>query len=178
MWFNPAEITKIAKPPNATLATIATYPAKGNAECPKVAEVAKVATTHELKNAPLHDLDREWIDEPWAIAPAKTMPTVKAADLIYTLQLGGFVFSLVDDGLRVEPFGKLTLATKNLISENEAAVIAELRQQAGQDVPQRICVVPVAPTQPAALPGALPAHAAYSADAGIDRAARPNHTLK
>jgi hypothetical protein len=177
MWFNPAEITKIAKPPNATLATIATYPAKGNAECPKVAEVAKVATPHELKNAPLHDLDREWIDEPWAIALAETiaetMPTVKAADLIYTLQLGGFVFSLVDDGLRVEPFGKLTLATKNLISENEAAVIAELRQQAGQDVPQRICVVPVAPTTPAALWDALLAQTAPPADAaGIDCAAR------
>ena len=55
MWFNPAEITKIAKPPLATLATLATYLAKGNAECPKVAEVAKVATTHDAEVAPLHE---------------------------------------------------------------------------------------------------------------------------
>ena len=127
MWFNPAEITKIAKPPIATLATLATYHAKGNAECSKVAEVAKVATTHDSEIAPLHEPAMELIAEPGVIATAETMPTVRAADLIYTLQLGGFVFSLVDDGLRVEPVGKLTLATKSLISENEAAVIAELR---------------------------------------------------
>ncbi len=133
MWFNPSEISKIAKPPIATLATLATYHAKGNAEDSKVAEVAKVATTHDSKIAPRHEPAMESIAESGAIATAETMPTVKAADLIYTLQLGGFVFSLVDDGLRVEPVGKLTLATKNLISEYESAIIAELRQQAGQD---------------------------------------------
>jgi len=128
MWFNPAEITKIAKPPVATLATIETFHPKGNAECSKVAEVAKVATTHDSKIAPLHEPAMECIAEPGAIAPVETTLKVKAADLIYTLQLGDFVFSLVDDGLRVEPVGKLTLATKNLISENESAIIAELRQ--------------------------------------------------
>lgn len=63
MWFNPAEITKIAKPPLATLATSATYHAKGNAECSKVAEVAKVATTHDSKIAPLHEPSIELIAE-------------------------------------------------------------------------------------------------------------------
>lgn len=173
MWFNPAEITKIAKPPIATLATIETFHPKGNAEDSKVAEVAKVATTHDSKIAPLHELAMELIAEPGAIATVETMPPVKAADLIYTLQLGGFVFSLVDDGLlRVEPVGKLTLATKNLISENESAIIAELRQQAGLDAPQRVRDIPVTPTPPAALRDALPAQTAHLADAGIDRAAR------
>lgn len=172
MWFNPAEITKIAKPPVATLATLETFHPKGNAVCPKVAEVAKVATTHDSKIAPLHEPAIELIAEPGAIATVETMPPVKAADLIYTLQLGGFVFSLVDDGLRVEPVGKLTLATKNLISENESAIIEELRQQAGQDAPQRARDVPVTPTPPAALRDALLAQTAHLADAGIDRAAR------
>lgn len=172
MWFNPAEITKIAKPPIATLATLATYHANGNAECQKVAEVAKVATTHDFEIAPVHELAMELIADPGAITTVETMPTVKAAALIYTLQLGGFVFSLIDDGLRVEPVGKLTLATKNLISENESAIIAELRQQAGQDAPQRVRDILVTPTQHAALPDALLAQAAHLADAGIDHAVR------
>ena len=75
MWFNPAEITKFAKPPAATLATLATYHPQSNAECPKVAEVAKVATTHDSKIAPLHDLTMEWITKPDAIVadPVETM---------------------------------------------------------------------------------------------------------
>ncbi len=64
MWFNPAEITKFAKPPAATLATLATYHPQSNAECPKVAEVA---TTHDSKIAPLHDLAMERFAKPDAI---------------------------------------------------------------------------------------------------------------
>ena len=51
MWFNPAEITKLAKPPVETLATLATFQSKIHAEPPKVAEVAKVATPLEVKTA-------------------------------------------------------------------------------------------------------------------------------
>lgn len=49
MWFNPAEITKIAKPPVATLATSATFQPESTAEYPRVAEVAIVATAHDSK---------------------------------------------------------------------------------------------------------------------------------
>ena len=58
MWFNPAEITKIAKPP---IATLATYHATGNVECSKVAEVAKVATTLDsiITQLSLQDRQRE-----------------------------------------------------------------------------------------------------------------------
>ena len=55
-------------------------------------------------------------------------PIVKAADLIYTLQLGGFEFSLIDDRLSIEPYEKLTIATKELINQNDSAIIAELRR--------------------------------------------------
>jgi hypothetical protein len=44
MWFNPSEITKNKSAPVATPATLATFQSKNNAECSKVAEVAKVAT--------------------------------------------------------------------------------------------------------------------------------------
>lgn len=63
--------------------------------------------------------------------------------------MGGFVVSLVDDGLRVEQVDKLTLATKKLISENESAIIAVLRQWAEQKVTQRVCDVPVTSCLPA-----------------------------
>lgn len=71
MWFNPAEIKKIGKPPIATLANLATYYAKGNTECSKVAEVAEVATTHDSKIAPLHEPAMELIAEPGVIAELK-----------------------------------------------------------------------------------------------------------
>lgn len=58
----------------------------------------------------------------------ETMPMVKAADLIYTLQLGGFEFSLIDDRLSIEPYEKLNIATKELINQNDSAIIAELRR--------------------------------------------------
>ena len=64
MWFDPAEITKIAKPPVATIETIETIHPKSNAECSKVAEVAKVATVNvataiESKPETLQDRQRE-----------------------------------------------------------------------------------------------------------------------
>jgi len=68
MWFDPTAISKIAMPPVATLATSATSQSKSNAEYPKVAEIAKVATRHDSKIAPLHDLGMESIAEPGAIA--------------------------------------------------------------------------------------------------------------
>ena len=43
MWFNPAEITKPAGAPIATLATLATLQPEINKEQGKVAEVAEVA---------------------------------------------------------------------------------------------------------------------------------------
>jgi hypothetical protein len=64
MWFNPSQITKFAKPPIATLATIETFHPRDNAKFLKVAEVAEVAITHDSKIIPLHDLAIEWEAEP------------------------------------------------------------------------------------------------------------------
>lgn len=64
MWFNPAEITKIAKPPVATLATLATFQSESNAEYQKVAEVAEVATPNDSKIAPLQSETGNQTDEP------------------------------------------------------------------------------------------------------------------
>ena len=59
MWFNPSEITKFANPPIATLATLATYHPQSNVECPKVAEVAEVASPQDSKKDGVHGLVTE-----------------------------------------------------------------------------------------------------------------------
>ena len=75
MWFNPSEITKVAKPPAATLATLATYHPQGNAECTKVAEVAEVSSHHKSKDEAPDGLLMELAAESGAIA-------VKTIDLV------------------------------------------------------------------------------------------------
>ena len=62
MWFNPAEITKFAKPPIATLETLETSHSEDNAQFSKVAEVAnpqdsKKDGVHGLVTEPDTDLD-------------------------------------------------------------------------------------------------------------------------
>jgi hypothetical protein len=79
LWFNPSEITKVAKPPVATLETLETsHPLKNSVPDPEVSEVAEVAEVsshHKSKDETPDGLLMELATESGAIA-------VKTIDLV------------------------------------------------------------------------------------------------
>ena len=76
LWFNPSEITKVAKPPVATLETLETsHPLKNSVPDPEVSEVAKVSSHHKSKDEAPDGLLMELTAESGAIA-------VKTIDLV------------------------------------------------------------------------------------------------
>ena len=76
LWFNPSEITKVAKPPVATLETLETsHPLKNSVPDPEVSEVAEVSSHHKSKDEAPDGLLMELTAESGAIA-------VKTIDLV------------------------------------------------------------------------------------------------
>ena len=76
LWFNPSEITKVAKPPVATLETLETsHPLKNSVPDPEVSEVAEVSSHHKSKDEAPDGLLMELAAESGAIA-------VKTIDLV------------------------------------------------------------------------------------------------